>query len=801
MIHTLRRRSALAALLVLVSALTGPLATARPVAAAGVPLVIDGHGNGHGIGMSQWGAYGYAADYGWTADQILDRYYGGTVAGTTDVTSIAVRLMLLDDQQTAVVHDKGQVVVDGVPGGPWRSVVARETGPLSYTVWARSDASVCPASGDSLASGWTQVASGLSSVRLRTQTDTSASADFGDLLAVCEPGGKVRSYRGVIRAVNGTAGENRTVNEAPLEQYLRPVVASEMSASWAPRGSQALRAQAIAARSYALAENRYSYAKTCDQICQFYPGAAWRTGVSGAYNRVEQSAVDTNVQSTAGMVRRIGSTSGAIALTMFSSSSGGWTAPSTLPFPAVEDLGDATAGNPHNRWTVTVDSGVLERAWPAIGTYTGVSKVVRNGFGDWGGRVVSITVVGTSGSVTLSGDSFRRAIGLRSDWFTLRGAGTETCGNRNAPAVTGAYSPAAAARFTPVVPQRLIDTRVGTGTDAGRVLDGCTLVVRANLPVGTTAVSINVVTTDTVEVGYLTIYPCGTARPTTSVVQTRPGRVVSGSAVVPVAADGTFCVFTSTATNVVIDLNGSYSAGGAARFEPIDPVRRLDSRGGPFLAAGSIVRVGTRGSSGAPSTNTAASITIHALDAKATGYVTAWPCDAAQPVASSANVNAGESSTTAADVAVSAGGEVCLFVSASMHLIVDLDGWFGPTGTADFRAVSPFRLVDTRNSIGWNGRFSAAATRRIQAGSAGGLPGAPAVRALATQFTGATPAAAGYVTVHPCLASTPNASSLVFRGGTNTAANVKTRVSASGEWCVLASAATDLIVDVSGWYG
>jgi SpoIID/LytB domain protein len=801
MIHTLRRRSALAALMVLVSALTGPLATARPVAAAGVPLVIDGHGNGHGIGMSQWGAYGYAADYGWTADQILDRYYGGTVAGTTDVTSIAVRLMLLDDQQTAVVHDKGQVVVDGVPGGPWRSVVARETGPLSYTVWARSDASVCPASGDSLASGWTQVASGLSSVRLRTQTDTSASADFGDLLAVCEPGGKVRSYRGVIRAVNGTAGENRTVNEAPLEQYLRPVVASEMSASWAPRGSQALRAQAIAARSYALAENRYSYAKTCDQICQFYPGAAWRTGVSGAYNRVEQSAVDTNVQSTAGMVRRIGSTSGAIALTMFSSSSGGWTAPSTLPFPAVEDLGDATAGNPHNRWTVTVDSGVLERAWPAIGTYTGVSKVVRNGFGDWGGRVVSITVVGTAGSVTLSGDSFRRAIGLRSDWFTLRGAGTETCGNRNAPAVTGAYSPAAAARFTPVVPQRLIDTRVGTGTDAGRVLDGCTLVVRANLPVGTTAVSINVVTTDTVEVGYLTIYPCGTARPTTSVVQTRPGRVVSGSAVVPVAADGTFCVFTSTATNVVIDLNGSYSASGAARFEPIDPVRRLDSRGGPFLAAGSVVRVGTRGASAAPSTNTAASITIHALDAKATGYVTAWPCDAAQPVASSANVNAGESSTTAADVAVSAGGEVCLFVSASMHLIVDLDGWFGPTGTADFRAVSPFRLVDTRNSIGWRGRFSADATRRIQAAGAGGLPGAPAVRALATQFTGATPAAAGYVTVHPCLVSTPNASSLVFRGGTNTAANVKTRVSASGEWCVLASAATDLIVDVSGWYG
>lgn len=364
--------SVLTALVVLAAALVAVVAVpaSRPASADGGVLTITGRGNGHGIGMSQWGAYGYAADHGWTAAQILDRYYGGTVAGTTDVTSITVRLMNLDDQQTAVVHDKGALVVDGVAGGPWRSVVARETADRSYTVWARADAQSCPSASDTLA-GWTVVAAGLPSVTIRPQTDTSASADPADLAAACEPSGKVRSYRGVLRAVNGTAGENRTVNEVPLEQYLRAIVATEMSASWAPKGSAALQAQAIAARSFGLAENRYSYAKTCDLICQSYPGAAWRTSVGASYTRVEQAAVDTNVQATAGQVRRVGSTVGPVALTMFSSSSGGWTAASTLPFPAVEDEGDDTANNPYHRWTVTVPVATVEAAWPAIGTYTG----------------------------------------------------------------------------------------------------------------------------------------------------------------------------------------------------------------------------------------------------------------------------------------------------------------------------------------------------------------------------------------------------------------------------------------------
>lgn len=774
------------------------------VASAGpATLEVQGRGNGHGIGMSQWGAYGYAADHGWSAAQILDHYYGGTVAGTTDATSITVRLMNLDDRQTAVVHDKGALVVDGVPGGPWRSVVVRELSDRSYGVWVRGDTSACPAADDPL-TGWTLAASGLGSVTVRPSTDTSASADVTDLAAVCEPNGRVRSYRGVLRAVNGTDGENRTVNEVPLEQYLRVVVASEMSPSWAARGSAALQAQAVAARSFALAENRYSYAKTCDQICQYYPGAAWRTGLTGAYTRTEYASTDAAVQATAGQVRRVGAATGPIALTMFSSSSGGWTASSTLPFPAVEDVGDATAGNPFHTWRATIAAATITKAWPQIGEFTGVVVTARSGQGEWGGRVLTIVVHGTAGSVSLSGDVFRRAVGLRSNWFDTvgAGAGTDVCEGRTEPAIGAPLPTAPPARFEPIVPVRLIDTRDGTGTIARPLTGGCTLRIAPEVPDGTTAVSVNVVTVDPVAQGYVTVYPCGIARPFTSAVQSQVGRIVSGSAIVPLGADGSFCLFSNTTTEIVVDLNGSFAPAGSARYEPITTQRRFDTRAsGRRLAAGEVVRVPTRGFGGAAGDSTAASVTIHALDATVAGFVTAWPCDTPRPWASSANVMGGSSVSNEVDVAVGPTGEVCFLVSAPMHLAIDLNGWYGPSATTDYHAVTPFRLADTRERFGFAGPFVRNVDRPIQVAGVGGLPGPGVVRSVAAQFTAVDAAGNGWVTVHPCLAPVPQLSMLRYQTRTNAAVLVNTVLTGDGRWCVSTSTATQLVVDVSGWFG
>src|SRR3954452_13830692 len=98
------------------------LSTARTPAVAAAPVLpstvtLTGHGNGHGIGMGQWGAYGYAVDAGWSAWQIVDHYYGGTVHGAASLDSVvSVRLQGLDGVQTAVVSDADI----GAAGSGWR---------------------------------------------------------------------------------------------------------------------------------------------------------------------------------------------------------------------------------------------------------------------------------------------------------------------------------------------------------------------------------------------------------------------------------------------------------------------------------------------------------------------------------------------------------------------------------------------------------------------------------------------------------------------------------------------------------
>ena len=136
-----------------------------------------------------------------------------------------------------------------------------------------------------------------------------------------------------------------------------------------------------------------------------------------------------------------------------------------------------------------------------------------------------------------------------------------------------------------------------------------------------------------------------------------------------------------------------------------------------------------------------------------------------------------------------------------MHLAVDVAGWFGPSATTDFHAVVPFRLSDSREGLGWSGPFQRNVGRSIQVAGVGGLPDATTLRAVAAQFTAVDPTSAGFVTVHPCLATTPALSMLRYVAATNTAALVNSITSAAGRWCVVSNQSTHLVVDVSGWFG
>ncbi len=788
----------------------GPAVGSLPLAGPlGATLNVTGHGYGHGVGLSQYGALGYAADQGWSAEQILDHYYGGTVGGPIPgdpAPNIRVQLAAAAGAQTAVVGNALVTTADGSTG-TWTSVVVRPAANGAYDVWGRTDAQQCPGSSDDLAAPdgqgivrWTLVASAVvGPVDIGAPAGTPLAAP-ADLAALCEPGGTVRAYRGLLRAVRDANGKAQTVNEVSLESYLRGVVPSEMPAGWATlgggRGIEALKAQAVAARSYARAERRYTFADTCDtQSCQVYGGAARRAALDKPFVAVEQPATDSAIAATAGVVRlRPG---GTVVSTMFSASSGGYTAPSTSPgFPAVPDVGDDTRAtrNPYHDWSASVPTATIEARWPAIGTLSAVTVTKTNGLGAEGGRVLKMEVIGTRGKVTVTGDEFRLAAGLRSNWFTVGGG--DRCAGRGEPVVDTSWTPSTAANdLLPVSPVRVIDTRNALGTTAVPLGAGCTLTVDlGQRPTGATAVAVVVTTTRSSDNGYTTAYPCATARPETSAVQVLKGSDAAGTTVVPLGADGQVCLYTSVTTDVLVDVLGWLVPGAGPSYLGLPkPVRLLDTRapGAAPLGAGSETRVVVPASAGAVADG--ASINVTATGSAAAGYVSAYPCDRPSTDSSVVNFRVAADSANHVFVDLDPGGALCLWNSAPVHLVVDLDGAFGAApGAQGIRVQTPSRLVDSRNQLGTSGPLVPGVERILDTG-------APSAGILA-QVTIVDPRASGFVALYPCGDAGGGTETSVANAakGTNVANTVLLRTDAGGRWCARSSMPTDLLIDIVG---
>ncbi|GAA5047191.1 SpoIID/LytB domain-containing protein [Nocardia callitridis] len=212
-------------------------------------------GEGHGRGMSQVGAFDGALD-GWNADRILDHYYPGATRATIPAVPIRVRLDDQNDSTLDTYADAGAFVAD-------REL---EPGQVAHlTPLPDGGANVVVTAGCDGAEVWQETTED-PWVR---PVDPGVARPAAEHLHLC--GG--RAYRGAL-GVALEDSEARTVNEVGIEDYLLGVVPAEVQANWADKGAaEALRAQAIAARSYALAEDRYPYAQTCDSTdCQMYPG-------------------------------------------------------------------------------------------------------------------------------------------------------------------------------------------------------------------------------------------------------------------------------------------------------------------------------------------------------------------------------------------------------------------------------------------------------------------------------------------------------------------------------------------------
>ena len=388
---TTRAASVLTTTLVgaLLVGVTAPAQAARtPDARRAGPsrVVVDGHGYGHGRGMSQWGAEA-AASRGVRHRAILGYYYPGTAVGrATGSIRVWIRNDVTNDVQ---VIARKRLTAHRVGGGAtWRLDRAAPRAKRWRVLPAGDRFSVL----EYLTHGWH---------RFRSVRGSLELGAGGRPVTLVRQGGRT-AYRGVLRSVPSSTGNRITVNLLPLETYLRGVVPAETFASkWHP---QALQAQAVAARTYAVYkrnQGRRTWDVDNTQATQVYGGAS-----------AEYPTTDRAVGATRGEIRTY---AGAAAFTEFSASNGGWRAAGDAPYlTAAQDIYE-TSATPNHDWTVMLTDAKIEAAYRTIGDLQSIVIDDR----DESGRVRNLTITGSAGEVTPPGTDFAARFGLKSTLFDV----------------------------------------------------------------------------------------------------------------------------------------------------------------------------------------------------------------------------------------------------------------------------------------------------------------------------------------------------------------------------------------------
>ena len=244
-------------------------------------------------------------------------------------------------------------------------------------------------------------------------------------------------------------------------------------------------------------------------------------------------------------------------------------------------------------------------------------------------------------------------------------------------------------------PARLMDTRPGEPTVDGQAAGGgpigggtvreLQVTGRAGVP-ATSSVVLNVTAVNGTGPGFVTVYPCGGARPTASNLNITVGQVTPNAVVTRVGTDGMVCVFAQTTVDVVVDISGHVPS--ATTFTPLpQPARLMDTRlGEPTIdgqaagigkiVGGSVRELVVAGRGGVPANAASAVLNVTAVGATGPGFLTVYPCGAPRPTASNLNVVAGRITPNAVFTRIGANGTVCVFAQTTVDVVVDISGSF-----------------------------------------------------------------------------------------------------------------------------
>ncbi len=359
-------------------------AALQTATASAAPMhVIRGAGFGHGIGMSQYGAYGMAQK-GWGYDRILRHYYKGTKLEQAPARPVRVLLQASDPFVRFSGATRGPGGIALVPGATY---VAK------------------PASGRRIAlyAGKRRLGA------YKAPLTVSANGKPMRLLGAAIQGVASGRYRGSFDLYPGTSGGVTVVNALPIDDYVQGVVPGEVPASW---DAEVLRAQAVTARTYALAT------RTTGDIFDQYPDTR-----SQMYKGVgsETAATNAAVRRTSGQIVTY---AGDPAVTYYFSTSGGRTEnvenswPGSSPKPWLKSIADPyDAISPKHRWTVRMTNARMGALLGSPGKLRRV-EVLSRGISP---RVVRARIVGANGSTILTGPQIRARLGLDDTWAYFDG--------------------------------------------------------------------------------------------------------------------------------------------------------------------------------------------------------------------------------------------------------------------------------------------------------------------------------------------------------------------------------------------
>lgn len=239
-----------------------------------------------------------------------------------------------------------------------------------------------------------------------------------------------RWYRGNVRLMRTSQGF-MAINQVDVEDYLASVIGKEMYVTWP---IEALKAQAVASRSYALFKQKKRGKESYDLLS---------TTSSQVYGGLDGEAPSTReaVKSTRGQILAY---NGQVIEAVFHSSSGGHTENSeqvwSSAVPYLKGVEDFDQNAPVYQWTVNFTAAQLRQRLPGVGNIKALTPVQTTP----NGRVRQIKITGDAGSQTMSGDQVRKALGLKSALFTAEPqsqaglvAGTPTVGAPSTFVVSG----------------------------------------------------------------------------------------------------------------------------------------------------------------------------------------------------------------------------------------------------------------------------------------------------------------------------------------------------------------------------